>query len=57
MEVIVDRHGEPCWRRTAAAMQGAVREKVWPPGAIEEGCDQATGQRGVNAHFVCRFRL
>ena len=45
MEVIVNRDGEPCRRRTTAAMRGAVREEVWPPGAAEEGCcDQAADQ-------------
>jgi hypothetical protein len=53
MEVIVDLGGEPCSRRTTAAMRGAAREEVWPPGAAEEGCyDQAADQEEMR---ICWF--
>jgi hypothetical protein len=54
MEVVVDRHGEPCQRRTAAAMQVAVRKEIWPTGVAETGRDQATDQQEVKTH---RFPL
>lgn len=54
MEAVVDRHGEPCQRRTAVAMQGAVRKEVWPARVAETGRDQATDQQEVKTH---RFPL